>query len=119
VKQKTRIKAILYTVVPLILGLIIAYAGVYSLHPLDPNDWYRYGFPIGWKNIEATGEGYDTPTFTFYSPAGFVLNVLFWYTIALVIIVIITHSARHREKHFFFPIREPFLSIENVISTNK
>jgi hypothetical protein len=93
-KQKMEIKAILYIAMPLILGVIMTYIGVHSLHPLDPNDWHRYGFPIGWKNIEATGAGYDTPIFTFYNPAGFVLDVLFWYGIALVIIIVVTYSAR-------------------------
>ncbi len=93
-KQKMKIKAILYIVVPLILGLIITYAGMYFLHPLDSNDWYRYGFPVGWKNIEATGEGYSTPAFTFYNSAGFVLDVLFWYGIVLIIVVVANHGAR-------------------------
>ena len=93
-KQKMKNKSILYIAVPLILGLIITYAGMYFLHPLDSNDWYRYGFPVGWKNVEATGEGYGTPTFAFYNPAGFALDVLFWYGIILIIIVIVTYCAR-------------------------
>ena len=88
-----KIKAILYIVLPLILGLVITYAGMYFLHPLDPSDWYRYGFPVGWKNVEATGAGYGTPMFTFYNPTGFLLDVLFWYGIALVLVVIVTYRA--------------------------
>jgi hypothetical protein len=93
-KQKMKTKVILYIMMPLILGLFITYTSVYFLHPVDPADWYRYGFPLGWKNIEATGEGYGTPTFTFYDPTGFVLDALFWYSIVLVLTVVITHSLR-------------------------
>jgi hypothetical protein len=92
-KQKMIIKAVLYVVVPLILGLVITYAGVYWLHPIDSNDWYRFGFPVGWKNVEATGEGYGTPIFTFYNPAGFALDALFWYGVVLVITVVFTHTS--------------------------
>jgi hypothetical protein len=35
-----------------------------------------------------------TPTFTFYSPARFVLDVLFWYGIALAIIFVIIYTAQ-------------------------
>ena len=84
-------KVVIYVVVPLILGLAITYSSIYYLHPLNPTDWYRYGFPFGWKNTEATGVGHDTPIFTFYNPAGFVLDVLVWYGISLVLLIVITH----------------------------
>jgi hypothetical protein len=96
--MKMKAKAILYLAIPLFLGAIIAYMSVYSLHPLDPNDWYRYGFPIGWKNTEATGEGYDTPIFTFYNPTGFVLDVLFWYSIILFITGAVMHTASRKTR---------------------
>ena len=91
---------VFYVVMPLILGLIITYVSVYLLHSLDSKDWHRYGFPVGWKNMEATGEGYGTPTFTFYNPAGFVLDVLFWYGIALVIIVVVARAS-HKDEMLF------------------
>ena len=94
-----KVRAILYIALPLILGLIIAYASMYFSHPLDPGDWYRYGFPVGWKNIEATGGGYDTPTFTFYNPAGFLLDVLFWYGVTLFLIAVITYSVAHTKSN--------------------
>jgi hypothetical protein len=76
----------------LILGLVLANESIYFLHPLDPSDWYRYGFPVGWKNIEATGFGYHSTIFTFYNPAGFVLDVLFWFGATLFLITVVKYG---------------------------
>ena len=92
-------KVILYVIVSLVLGLLAAYESVYFLHPLSSSDWYRYGFPLGWKNMEATGFGYDTPTFTFYNPTGFVLDVLFWFGVTLTLVAVATCSLRARNSH--------------------
>jgi hypothetical protein len=88
-KQKMKTKVVIYIVVPLILGLAITYTSIYYLHPLSPTDWYRYGFPFGWRNTEATGEGYGTPILTFYNPTGSVLDVLFWYGLSLLLLIVI------------------------------
>ena len=93
-KQKMMIEVVFYVAVPLILGLAVTYASVYYLHPLSPSDWYRYGFPFGWKNTEATGVGHDSPIFTFYSPTEFALDVLFWYGISLLLLIAIAYSLR-------------------------
>jgi hypothetical protein len=90
-KRKIRNIAMFYVAVPLILGLIVTYISGYFLHPLDPNDWYFDGFPVGWKKLEGTGLPPHPQVFTFFNPLGFALDVLFWCSATLVIGVVLGH----------------------------
>jgi hypothetical protein len=90
-KWKIRNIAMFYVAVPSILGLIVTYISGYFLHPLDPNDWYFDGFPVGWKKLEGTGLPPHPQVFTFFNPLGFAADVLFWCGATLVIGVVLGH----------------------------
>ena len=90
-KRKIRNIAMFYVAVPLILGLIVTYISGYFLHPLDPNDWYFDGFPVGWKKLEGTGIPPHLQVFTFFNPLGFAADVFFWCGATLVIGVVLGH----------------------------